>query len=45
MVASISFPWLSDFCVFFGYFVGFSCAACSFDPEAFVFGFVCGDHG
>jgi hypothetical protein len=26
-------------------FVGFSCAACSLDSEAFVFNFVCGNHG
>jgi hypothetical protein len=26
-------------------FVGFSCAACSFDSEVFGFGFVCGDNG
>jgi hypothetical protein len=30
---------------FSGYFVGFSCAACSFDSEVFVFGFLCEDHG
>jgi hypothetical protein len=26
-------------------FVRFSCATCSFDYEAFVFSFVCGDYG
>jgi hypothetical protein len=30
---------------FSGYFIGFSCAACSFDSEMFVFKFLCGDHG
>jgi hypothetical protein len=34
------------FFVFFrAIFVGFSCAACSFDSEVFGFGFVGGHHG
>jgi hypothetical protein len=33
------------FVSFSSYFVGFSCAPCSFDSEVFGFGFVGGDHG
>jgi hypothetical protein len=45
MVASISFSWLECLYVLFESFVVFSCATRFIDCEAFVFGFVCREHG
>jgi hypothetical protein len=46
MVGSIFRLYLFGFlCLFQAIFVGFSCAACSFDSEVFGFGFVGGNHG
>jgi hypothetical protein len=46
MVASIPGLKLVGFsCLFRAIFVGFSCAACSFDSEVFGLRFVGGNHG